>query len=158
MAEAVAAYIVVLQIMAMIAVWLLAVRALSGERPTDRLTSDRRPRSGAVFRYRTTRPGLGWEPLRMTVDELRAHGLHGWPNASGVYVAHDDTIHCRHCIAEPRTRALIVAGHDVTDQVLVLFGGQDEAALVEANCATHRPPTSPLASDRNPPASADWES
>jgi hypothetical protein len=101
--------------------------------------------SGLVFRFRRTRPGGDdWEPLRITVRELRRHGLRRWPQAPGVYFPQDGSLHCRRCVTDPRTRAAIVRRHHDHDQMLVLFGGEDEVALIDNNCATHgRPAAQP---------------
>ncbi|HEY8526653.1 MAG TPA: hypothetical protein VIL48_16915 [Acidimicrobiales bacterium] len=89
-----------------------------------------------MLRFRPTRPGSrDWEPLRIAVSELRVHGLHRWPNAPGIYLARDGRIHCRQCVDDPEVRAAIVGESDDAHQVLVLFGGPSERALVDANCA-----------------------
>ena len=91
-----------------------------------------------MFRFRRTHPGAReWEPLRITVRELRGHGLRYWPQAPGVYFPHDESLHCRRCVSDPHTRATIVGPRPDHDQMLVLFGGEDEGALVDDNCATH---------------------
>ncbi len=144
MTRVMAAHVVILPTTITLVIGLLAMRTLGGTRAAGSPAAHlRTSRSGAMFRFRPTQPGLEWEPLRITVGELRVHGLRRWPNAPGVYLAWNSTVHCRYCIADPRIRAPIVAGRDVKDQVLVLFGGPHEAALVEANCSTHRPQALP---------------
>jgi hypothetical protein len=94
-----------------------------------------------MFRFRRTHPGAHrWEPLRITVRELRGYGLGRWPNAPGVYFPHDDSLHCRRCVSDPGTRASIVRRRHDHDQMLVLFGSDPEGALVDGHCATHGQP------------------
>jgi hypothetical protein len=113
----------------------MVTKSHQGTEGQDR--SERR-HSGVIFRFRRTHPGgHDWEPLRITVRELRGHGLRQWPQAPGVYFPHDDSLHCRRCVSDPRTRATIVGRRHDHDQMLVLFGGEQEGALVDDNCATH---------------------
>lgn len=134
------AYVAPTSIIAVIGI--VATRTFRRPRaPTGSSPPPRPARSGAMLRFRPSRPGGGeWEPARIAVSELRADGLRRWPSAPGVYLAHDDTIHCRDCVDDHHTRASIVSGRDSTHRALVLFGGPTERALVDANCATHRPP------------------
>jgi hypothetical protein len=118
----------------------LAARTIARRRQrSEAHIGARRRHSGAMLlRFRRTRPGgHDWEPLRISVRELKWYGLRRWPDAPGVYFPHDDSLHCRGCVTDPRTRASIVRRHADHDQMLVLFGGSDEGALVHDNCATH---------------------
>jgi hypothetical protein len=117
----------------------LVIRTVTkGHQETEGQEPSQRGHSGPMFRFRRTHPGgHDWEPLRITVRELRGHGLRQWPQAPGVYFPHDDSLHCRRCVSDPRTRSAVVGRRPDHDQMLVLFGGEDEGALVDDNCATH---------------------
>lgn len=146
MTRTMAAHVFVAPTSITLVIGLLVTRTLHGSRAATLIPSHpRRARSGAMLRFRPTQlDSPEWEPLRIAVSELRDHGLRRWPNAPGIYFARDDSIHCRRCVTDHRIRAAIVTGRDDNDQTLVLFGGSDEATLVDANCATHTPPTAPV--------------
>jgi hypothetical protein len=117
----------------------LVIRTVTkGHQGTEGQEPSQRRHSAPMFRFRRTHPGgHDWEPLRITVRELRGYGLRQWPQAPGVYFPHDDSLHCRRCVSDPRTRSAVVGRRPDHDQMLVLFGGEDEGALVDDNCATH---------------------
>jgi hypothetical protein len=132
------AYVASTSIIAVIG--LLASRSSRRRQAAPRAAYARRARSRAVLRFRPARPcSREWEPLRITVSELRTHGLHQWPNAPGIYLAREDSVHCRRCLDDHAARTAILSGRDEAHRVLVLFGGPAERALVDANCATHGP-------------------
>ncbi len=145
MTKAMATYAYVAPTSIIAVIGLVVARTFRRSRRTAGVSlRGRRPRSGAMLRFQPRRPGgHEWGPLRIPISELRIHGLHPWPNAPGIYLARDDRIHCRGCVEDPRARAAIVKGCDDARQVLVLFGGPNERALVGTNCATHWPATSP---------------
>lgn len=93
-----------LLVTALLALWARSRRRGRGDAPGG----DRR-HPGPMLRFRRTQPGSNdWEPLRVSVRELRVRGLRHWPEAPGVYVPEDESLHCRQCVTDPRTRASIV--------------------------------------------------
>jgi hypothetical protein len=139
MTATMAAYLVGLTAAVLLILGGLAARIVTRSRRRTRQPDGSHGRTmGMMFRFRRTDPeGRQWEPLRITVRELRVQGLRRWPEAPGVYVPHDESLHCRGCVSDPGTRARIVRRLDEHEQMLVLVGGEDESALVQGHCVTH---------------------
>ena len=134
-----------LVVLGSLALW---ARARARRRGTPSARARHVRHSQPMLRFRRTQPGSNdWQPLRVTVRELRVRGLRHWPEAPGVYVPEDASLHCRQCVTDPRTRASIVDRRDDGEQVLVLFGGSDEGAMVDHVCATHTGENEPVPLD-----------